>query len=492
MSQYQYASYQVRADEAPPVLAAARRVCCGLTYVAPSLAGWVAVYDEAADSPHHEATLRQVAADLSAALDAAVFALIVADGDTFGSFLYEGGRLVGEFDSWVNHRRPPAEPEGHPPGGLAPGNPAAVLRHCRPGTPPGAVADLLRRTPGISATPAAGDRNRDAVGRLMGLARLLGIAPDRACLHFRSLDEALDRSGRAALPGVRKVRGRGQVRPTSAGEPVGSLAAAGVTGDRPTLARFLADGGDPAATNGDGQSLLTLAAGRGQFDVAQDLLAAGARPATTDSIRLLLYAVRCGQPVVVAALVAAGVDGAAGRHFALFAALSATSTDRPTRATIAALEELLRAAGAGLKDVRSPIHFGGMAPVVFVAAAGHRQFIAPLVRAGADPDARDADGQTALIIAVRREGRGRPRRLVRALLAAGADPNCPDEAGATPLMHAVADPLQDRRAARLVADLLRAGAAPNARDGWGMTPLVIALERGHARAAALLRAAGAT
>ena len=100
--------------------------------------------------------------------------------------------------------------------------------------------------------------------------------------------------------------------------------------------------------------------------------------------------------------------------------------------------------------------------------------------------AAESRGQTALHVACRRkqgdeETDGVPTpadaRLVATLLRYGADPNARDALGETPLHHALE--ACDAASARLLA---RAGADPNARDAAGRTPRD-ALELSSARAA---------
>lgn len=102
-----------------------------------------------------------------------------------------------------------------------------------------------------------------------------------------------------------------------------------------------------------------------------------------------------------------------------------------------------------------------------------------LLERGAEANARDMEGTTALM---RASG-----RTVRAILDAGADPNAVDSKGRTPLMYAVAW-IQDTET---IKALLDAGANPNARDKDGDTVLQYAQGRGRSDIVALLRRAGA-
>ena len=102
--------------------------------------------------------------------------------------------------------------------------------------------------------------------------------------------------------------------------------------------------------------------------------------------------------------------------------------------------------------------------------------------AGADPNARNEDGDTPLHIAA---WNGQTEAIA-ALLDAGADPNARNEDGDTPL-HIAAWNGQTEA----IAALLDAGADPNARNEDGDTPLHIAAWNGQTEAIAALIDAGA-
>lgn len=86
-----------------------------------------------------------------------------------------------------------------------------------------------------------------------------------------------------------------------------------------------------------------------------------------------------------------------------------------------------------------------------------------ILRGGADPNARGADGRTALIDAASLSS-----RAVALLLAFGADPKIGTREGWTPLHEAAA---YDDESVRL---LLSAGADPSARNHLGETALHVA------------------
>ena len=87
-------------------------------------------------------------------------------------------------------------------------------------------------------------------------------------------------------------------------------------------------------------------------------------------------------------------------------------------------------------------------------------------RAGADPVARNKDGETSL----HRMAKNGSASAIAALLKLGADPNSRDKRGWTPLHLAVS---QNKRPG-VIAELLKGGANPNAGDRSGWTPLHMA------------------
>ena len=105
-----------------------------------------------------------------------------------------------------------------------------------------------------------------------------------------------------------------------------------------------------------------------------------------------------------------------------------------------------------------------------------------LLDAGADVDARQPDGATALHWAVHWDDAGMARRLVRA----GADVDAAGAYGVTPLSLAAAN-----ASAVLVELLVGAGADPNAARDSGETPLMRAASTGSVAAVRALLAAGA-
>ena len=161
-------------------------------------------------------------------------------------------------------------------------------------------------------------------------------------------------------------------------------------------------------------------------------------------------------------------------------------------------------------DVLSPLP-DGRTPLQIVAADGREVFVDLLLKAGADPEARGADGhtamETALIngrvqVATLLAPRGKPidanalllvlaqhgtrdRYALAFLLQRGANLNAQGPDGDTPLLIAV------RRNDRVfVRHLLDRGADPFVTDARGKSALAVAEELGHEDVARLLRNQG--
>ena len=101
---------------------------------------------------------------------------------------------------------------------------------------------------------------------------------------------------------------------------------------------------------------------------------------------------------------------------------------------------------------------------------------------GADIEARDRDGDTALHMAAIQAGPA----VIAALIAGGADPNARSTEGQTPLFHAA-----EHGNLQAVKALLAAGADVNARNKDSHTPLFYAIDQGHRPVVEALLAIGA-
>jgi len=121
------------------------------------------------------------------------------------------------------------------------------------------------------------------------------------------------------------------------------------------------------------------------------------------------------------------------------------------------------------------------------AAAGDLSRVQELLAAGADCNARDAEGATALMLAAH-AGR---LDVVHALVGAGADVNATDARGWGALAKAVYNADLDRGFADVVEALVRAGASVEAPIGYGIRPLMLAAGYGETAVVEALLKAGA-
>jgi uncharacterized protein len=119
--------------------------------------------------------------------------------------------------------------------------------------------------------------------------------------------------------------------------------------------------------------------------------------------------------------------------------------------------------------------------------SGDLSRVRSLLAAGADCDARNADGATALMLAAH-SGR---IEMVQALIDAGADVNATDERGWGPISKAVYNPDLDRGFADVVEALIRAGAGIETPITYGIRPLMLAAGYGETAVVETLLKAGA-
>jgi uncharacterized protein len=155
-----------------------------------------------------------------------------------------------------------------------------------------------------------------------------------------------------------------------------------------------------------------------------------------------------------------------------------------------------------------------MTPLTVAAWRGHADVVGALVSKGANVNAADGTGQTALMLAVRArqapivrillDNRARAWiqddkwsalmlasflgdvEIVSLLLARDANVNAVDDRGMTALMHAAST-----GQVQVIKALLAKSADVNARDAGGHTALMFAANNGQLTAAAALKDAGA-
>lgn len=124
-----------------------------------------------------------------------------------------------------------------------------------------------------------------------------------------------------------------------------------------------------------------------------------------------------------------------------------------------------------------------LTPVVDAVKAGDVERLRALVAAGADVNAAEGDGATALHWAAY----GNDEALVETLLAAGARADAANDLGITPLHLAAAN-----GHAGVVSRLLAHGAAPDPPSEAGVTPLMLAARTGSAEVVRILLSRDAT
>ena len=220
------------------------------------------------------------------------------------------------------------------------------------------------------------------------------------------------------------------------------------------------------------QTALILAAKKQNTSIVKELLAAGADIHAKDreGSAALRGAARAGNIETIELLLAAGADiNAHGKERGT--ALLASFLSEGDRAATALA---LIAAGA---DVNLTREFG-TTPLMSAVKQGylhgrHKEVIQALVAVGADIEARDNAGRTALHIAVD-DKHNIPDDGVQALLAVGADVNAKDKEGRTALICALEHNSPGIVKLRVAEALVAAGADTSAKDNNGRTALHLA------------------
>src|SRR5215471_13368226 len=274
------------------------------------------------------------------------------------------------------------------------------------------------------------------------------------------------------------------------------LSLAAENGNAEMTAILLKAGADPKAMLPGGQTLLMTAARTGNPEVMKLLLDRGANPNTKESTNgetALTWAAAQNHPEAVRVLASHGAD------------LNARS-----------LPLQYKQDRFGLEGVVTILPRGNWTPLMYAARQGSSEAAAALIESGAQLNATDPDGTTALALAIINSHYDTAVLLTER----GADPNIADTAGMAALYAAVdmntlgevygrpARPSTNKSSALdLIKALLAHGANPNAQlrapalqrahtpgEGTlteGATPLMRAAKNGDAAAIRILLAHGA-
>jgi len=293
--------------------------------------------------------------------------------------------------------------------------------------------------------------------------------------------------------------------------------------------QLLAAGANAKAANRLGVTPLSLAATNADAPMIEALLKAGADAKATlpGGETMLMSAAHTGNPDAVKALLAHGADvnaressygetalmwAVAENHAAAARVLIDHGADVNARSTLLKYPE----DRFGLEGVLTILPHGNWTPLMYAARQGSLDAARVLVEKGADLNATDPDGTTALIVAIINGHFDTAAMLAEK----GADPNLADTAGMAALYAAVdmntlgevygrpARPSTSKVSALdLIKVLLAHGAHPNAQLKTptlqrahtpgestldeGATPLMRAAKNGDAAAIRLLLAGGA-
>jgi len=335
-------------------------------------------------------------------------------------------------------------------------------------------------------------------------------------------------------------------RPRSASQLAAAteLFEAAESGEVAAVRRVLASGVDADVRGPRGMTVLGPAAVAGEVEIVNALLEAGADPTVIVRGISLIAGVASeeGSGSGLAALLAAGADpdatggyGLSPLHWAADgvntwlnalqlvragADLEArTSVDVPMRQVRRSLF-----AEQNRGQLVAELDRSAATPLVYAALYGSEETLVVLLAAGADPNATNGAGQTALDLAraepvceecvailedpdaalavltervqdAMKDALGRDADLgrVRLLLTLGADPNAVDDDGEAPLHWLAQDPADDLPVRDAVAALVAAGAQIDLPfEGAGLSPLILAAGYGELEAAAALIEYGAS
>ena len=307
-----------------------------------------------------------------------------------------------------------------------------------------------------------------------------------------------------------------------------ALARAIAQGSIETAKAMIEQGADPNFRDIDGRPLLLIAAAN-EYSAAKALLllnrGASVNLAATNKDTALMVAADQYQAETVQALLDRGADPNASDQQGNTVLIRAAASKRTYEEERHPLIHLLLAAGADPRRKNSR----GVTALMLMAGDGNPA-LPLLLEKEVDLDARDAEGNTALLYAARHFARGWQRRdgwallqkgadvnaanrlgetalilaatqyepdAARLLLAKGANVNAKTKRGRTALMQAIDGPKDfdnDKHVVyspRIAELLIAAGADVNARDAEGKSAIMLATERGYSDMVAALKKAAA-
>jgi len=277
----------------------------------------------------------------------------------------------------------------------------------------------------------------------IALVALLSVASLSAGPRESSLSEAIQAGDRQAIQKL--LKDPAAVKATEA-DGTTPLHWAVRADDMETSKALLTAGANASAANRYGVTPLSLAAVNGNAGLIEALLAAGASANTVVSKgqTVLMTAARTGNPAAARVLIEHGADvNARESQLGETALMWAASENQAEVVT------LLASRGAdinarsstiqfpkdrfGLEGVLTILPHGNWTPLMYAARDGGVDAARALAKAGAEVNATDPDGTTALILAIMNAHYD----TANAILEAGADPNITDKAGMAALYAAV-------------------------------------------------------
>lgn len=257
-----------------------------------------------------------------------------------------------------------------------------------------AGARLEHKNPRSGMTPlmiAAKMGNPQAIRDLAAVGADLSAQSNEGftALHWAAIGE------RSSPEVIRALVAAGATLEARTAEGSTPLMIAALRGDLPRVRSLLDAGADARAVNVRGDTSAMAAANAGDAGALAAVLDAGADPRAVnrDAVGALHLAVITGDPACVRLLLARGADVRARTALGWTPLLLAKS--------IAVLEPLLDA-GADPNDRAAEPPSVGWTPLMFAAMEGDLFSVRRLLRAGADPEATDLLGATALELALNR------------------------------------------------------------------------------------------